>query len=48
MGLLGILYEWARIHAEKDELNQLTDKELKDIGLHQYVVEGLKPRMFGS
>ena len=48
MGLLGMLHQWVQAHAEKDELNQLSDRELKDIGLNRYEVAGLKTRMFGS
>lgn len=48
MGLLGMLQGWVRARAEKDELSQLSDRELKDIGLNRYEVVGLKTRMFGS
>ncbi len=48
MGLLGIVCEWVRARAEKDELSQMSDRELKDIGLNRYEVTGLKTGMFGS
>ena len=48
MGLLGVMYEWVRSRAEKDELSQMSDRELRDIGLNRYEVTKLRTELFGS
>jgi uncharacterized protein YjiS (DUF1127 family) len=48
VGLLGVMYEWVRARVEKDELSQLSDRELKDIGLYRHEFAGLRTDMYGS
>lgn len=48
MGLLGLMIEWIKDNAKQDSLGQLTDQQLKDIGLNRDEVTGLRTGMFGS
>lgn len=48
MGLLGLILKWVQTQVENDELSQLSDRELRDIGLNRYEIKGLKTGMFGS
>lgn len=50
MGIFGIIKEWVKTRSEEDELRQLSDAELKDMGMSRYDLAtlGKKSRNFGS
>ena len=48
MGLLGLISAWVSARAEQTKLNELSDAQLKDIGLNRDEVNGHRTEMFGS
>jgi uncharacterized protein YjiS (DUF1127 family) len=48
VGVLGLITAWVRARAEQNELDELSDQQLKDIGLSRDEVTGLRTGMFGS
>lgn len=47
MGLLGLIKNWINLHAQQAELRELSDAQLKDIGLYRRYA-GIRTGMHGS